>query len=129
MRTDELIGEKLDYWVASAGGWELDTSGSSWWQLATGIGGGDGGFYIDMGECHKWSPSTDWGQGGPIVEATDITLIKIGDTWEAGMQGDLEASGAAVSFCGNGSSGETPLIAAMRAFVRSAFGEEVTDEL
>jgi hypothetical protein len=68
-------------------------------------------------EQQRWfSPSTDWPQGGPIIDRENIT-------WD----------GQAATICRhvNGKYpkwseyGPTPLIAAMRAFVASKLGDEV----
>lgn len=61
-----------------------------------------------------WNPSTDWSQGGPIIERERIEL-------RCHMQS------APWSAMGNGTyaEGPTPLIAAMRAYVASKFGDTV----
>lgn len=58
--------------------------------------------------------STDWSQGGPIIERKGIQLARVGDVWEAWV----DADGV---FC----QGPTPLIAAMRCYVTSELGDEV----
>ena len=56
--------------------------------------------------------STDWSQGGPIIERESIDIMKVGFTqWRAD--------------CGPAVTGPTPLIAAMRAFVTKKFGAEI----
>lgn len=77
----------------------------------------------------KWSPSTDWQYGGPIIErerimlacAPDITqdAAKAGTLWRATI-GYWDAAAGATQ-C----DGRTPMIAAMRAYVSSKLGEEV----
>lgn len=71
-----------------------------------------------------WSPSTNWSQGGPIIERERIDIINNGSEWAAGF--DVEQWQVAM---GVGlpriAYGPTPLIAAMRAYVASKFGEEV----
>ncbi len=65
--------------------------------------------------------STDWAQGGPIIEREGIQLALVGDfCWEASRNADGV-------FC----LGRTQLIAAMRCFVASKLGDEVDvpDEL
>lgn len=59
--------------------------------------------------------STDWSQGGPIIEREGIE-INLGspDKWVASIGGEREIE-----------TGLTPLIAAMRAYVASKMGEEV----
>jgi len=61
-----------------------------------------------------WSPSTDWAQGGPIIEREKIELFHYGasDTWEGQIIEHVQY-------------GPTPLIAAMRCYVASKLGDEV----
>lgn len=74
-----------------------------------------------------YSPSTDWGQGGPIIEGEGIAVYLmpggVGGKWraESGM-GYKDNTLAA---------GPTALIAAMRCYVASKLGDEVEipDEL
>ena len=64
--------------------------------------------------------STDWAQGGPIIEREKISVLDTGDAskWEARVW-----NGAALNFrC---LYGPTPLIAAMRCYVASKLGDEV----
>jgi hypothetical protein len=72
----------------------------------------------------KWRPSTDWAQGGPIIEREWIDLHSIGiTTWRANvMNEDGKVFWA---------DGPTPLIAAMRCYVTSKLGLkiDVPDEL
>lgn len=82
-------------------------------------------------ELATYAPSTDWEQGGPIIEREEIELhvlaswiavelhptYKLGDMWEANIwppDRDL------ITFCG-----PTPLTAAMRCYVASKLGDEV----
>jgi hypothetical protein len=60
-------------------------------------------------------PSTDWAQGGPIIERERITIEWTGDpdSWCACIMADQEVYGP------------TPLIAAMRVYVASKLGDEV----
>lgn len=62
--------------------------------------------------------STDWAWGGPIIEREGIDLYQSG-CWAA------EVGGA------NRQEGRTPLVAAMRCYVKSRLGNEVNvpDEL
>lgn len=62
--------------------------------------------------------STDWAQGGPIIEREAInTRVACGvDIWEAETWTDGQQF-----FAG----GSTPLIAAMRCYVASKLGDEV----
>lgn len=80
-----------------------------------------------------WWPSSHWHQGGPIIERENMAVCRddeIDPHWVAGWQtssdeGDEPQPGfrrvAAEFWVG----GPTPLIAAMRAYVASKFGEEI----
>ena len=62
--------------------------------------------------------STDWAQGGPIIERERISFVspnEVIDEWEAIHPTQMH----------NESYGTTPLIAAMRCFVASKLGDEV----
>ena len=67
--------------------------------------------------------STDWAQGGPIIERQRISTQTTEDYWDADLTTE---SGAFIQ-----SIGDTPLVAAMRAYVASKLGDEikVPDEL
>lgn len=72
------------------------------------------------GPACSYSPSTDWCDGGPIIEREKITLSAnrtpaVG--WDAWI---YDSATPAVN-------APTPLLAAMRYFVASKFGPEVPD--
>ena len=101
IKTAELTGAALD-WAVSACigiGWEM----------------GD----IDANEYGPgFKPSTDWGDGAPIIEQEIAKIERFSDAlWEA------------TAFTNNAQdfvqTGPTPLIAAMRCFVFSKLGNEV----
>jgi len=62
-----------------------------------------------------FEPSTNWSQGGPIIERENIALYPHGD-------GTYEAE---VFLNPKRGVGPTPLIAAMRCYVASKLGDEV----
>lgn len=63
-----------------------------------------------------WKPSTDWSQGGPIIEREKIsTMWSLNNQWHACT--GFSAQGHLL--------GPTPLIAAMRCYVASKLGDEV----
>lgn len=72
-----------------------------------------------------YSPSTYWSQGGPIIERESISVIPFDDRWEARCASSLTPA----RFMER--RGPTPLIAAMRCYCASKFGDEVDvpDEL
>ena len=114
MKTNELTGTALNWAVAKCEG-----------LLA--IHGGNLQIYRGQLKVHPsslgtvYTPSTDWAQGGPIIEREGITVIHIGEDWEDTWQarkGDGHWQGYL-------SGGQTPLIAAMRCYVASTLGVEV----
>lgn len=100
MKTADLIGPALDWAVAKCEG-EKYQAETVW---------NDIGFEYPP---HRYS--TDWAQGGPIIELETYCLQHI-------QMFDQEwvASGS-----GNSEYGPTPLIAAMRCYVASKLGNEV----
>lgn len=70
-------------------------------------------------------PSTDWSQGGPIIERERILIQP-----EIGKEGANNAW-SAIAVDGFEEFGPTPMIAAMRCFVASRMGEniQIPDEL
>lgn len=100
MKTSELAGSQLDFWVARAEG--VDASTDS--QL-------------------KFTPSTDWAQGGPIIEREKIMVAWNASEWMAGVTNFVDRSE------GHLSKGPTALVAAMRAFVTSRLGDVVSDDV
>jgi hypothetical protein len=108
MKTSELTGAALDWAVGEASGVPIYRSGKTLSRMDV-----DGGIY--------WQPSTDWSQGGPIIEREELTLshsfydhVFYGRTrpWCAEKKGRMEY-------------GSTPLIAAMRCYVVSKLGDEI----
>lgn len=93
MKTSELTGAALDWAVARCEGREWNTYAAN------------------------EHPSTDWAQGGPIIEREWIDLHCVNDSlWEA----ECPAVGGLAM-----QNGPTPLIAAMRCYVASKMGDEV----
>ena len=105
MKTSELIGPALDWAVAKI-------TNPQWWE--EGYMDGDPTAALDMDDGATYSPSTDWAQGGPIIEREKIALEywHDGDYWQA-------TSNTRDSF------GPTPLIAGMRAYVASRLGDNI----
>lgn len=101
MKTGELTGALLDYWVARAEGFEWASN-------------------IAPEKARGVPPySTDWVEGGPLIERYGVELGKI--------------SGIYLAFCIDSKrktvrgDGFTPLQAICRAVVRAKFGDEVPD--
>ena len=102
MKTTELIGPALDWLVAKCEG-HIRSDGGTYageWQGRVG-----------------YAPSTNWSQGGPIIERERISVEPFKNTgkWSAFKfdTGDCEISAP------------TPLIAAMRCYIASRIGDEV----
>lgn len=126
MKTAELTGAHLDYWVAKAEGFQV---------LSTKPGGRsgllvwDGGALLSVANEAGYRPSTDWAQGGPIIERESISVGKRVDMpagprqWDAFIDSTFSPQGRSPHAWW----GSTPLIAAMRAYVASKFGDEVSD--
>jgi hypothetical protein len=118
MKTSELTGAQLDHWVARANGW---TFGPPHKTLECDIWRDVDGTFVGCAPASAYKPSTDWSQGGPIIERECINITTKsnpdmgGNQWMAIYPRNFASRG----------SGPTPLVAAMRAFVTRKFGEEV----
>jgi hypothetical protein len=93
--------------------------------------GGVGPYCITTGPF-VFNPSEDWRLGGLIIERERIDWVSSGTEWKAGFSADIDSSGYGSSLVQwiafeHEQAGSTPLIAAMRAFVASKFGDEVPD--
>lgn len=64
-----------------------------------------------------YSPTTNWKQGGAVIEAARITVEVKHDGWWVAMVYDINDAPQWMSV------GETPLVAAMRCYVKSKFGD------
>jgi hypothetical protein len=111
MKTSELEGALLDYWVARAEGLDAELSDGVCFIPRTGV---------------IFRASTNWAQGGPIIERERIEINPRSDRgyWEwcaVPLLNDAE-------WWERFQYGITPLVAAMRAYVASKFGDEVADE-
>lgn len=112
MKTSELMGTALDWVVAKCEGFEIVAVRKD---RATFLDHADGGSLNEM----KINYSTDWAQGGPIIEREAITTRPLAKArWEADT---FDRDGNEFLF-----DGPTPLIAAMRCYVASKLGDEVT---
>ena len=117
-KTNELTGAALDWAVAKCEGatdFRYDTVATYWVTLD----GKDRA--LRSGWAQSYLPSTDWAQGGPIIERENMPIshspydhVFYGRTrpWCAEKKGRMEY-------------GPTPLIAAMRCYVASKLGDEV----
>ena len=75
----------------------------------------------------RFNPSTDWAQGGPIIEREGISIVR--DEGYGYWQAVTDANSGSMfgpGLCGNNfQHGPTPLIAAMRCYVVSKLGDKV----
>jgi hypothetical protein len=125
IKTEDLTGAALDWAVATAQGWTRDTIGViNWGKHETHPA--PFGFWKEM-ECDFFSPSTDWAQGGPIIEREGIAVWRTADgVWCGTSATTGYGSGDYIDVYDYDSSrGPTPLIAAMRCYVVSKLGAEV----
>ena len=100
MKTSELTGAALDWAVAKCDQEWSDDDALLWVQ----------------DDEYRYAPSTDWAQGGPIIEREKIATDPDADDgqWAASTR-DAPCYWV----------GPTPLIAAMRCYVASKLGDEV----
>jgi hypothetical protein len=77
----------------------------------------------------NYRPSSDWADGGPIIESERISVWRYADldSWHAGTQFSCERDEGLQTL--HYYQGSTPLIAAMRCFIASKFGDEVEQGL
>lgn len=131
LNTNELIGPALDWAVAKCGGHSLPPfpgrSGVRECWINVSPAGHD-----------VFAPSTDWTQGGPIIEEEEIAIFKapelqsspsnIPAIWAACLSGEHTWIDTSAD---EEITGPTPLVAAMRCYVASRLGGEVDvpDEL
>lgn len=111
MKTSELIGPALDWAVAKCEGY------TDWCSEAEKL--------LPPRKEHGWvelyhlNYSTDWEQGGPIIEREKISID---------FDADPECGGPCAASTRDAPCywvGPTPLIAAMRTFVASKLGDEI----
>jgi hypothetical protein len=121
--------EGLSWWTRKSARWDQNDGYTDW------ILGSDGvfkKFWFDetasraghWREHDRFEPSTDWSQGGPIIEREEIGIRRNapcskGCEWQGSPS--ITAKGAG----GKWGYGPTPLVAAMRCFVASRLGDEV----
>jgi len=100
MKTSELTGHALNWAVAEADGCPVKGVNN---------------------RRNYWQPSTDWSQGGPIVEREVSMLMRTnGGDWIAQGSYDFANDTEAKRYYG-----KTLLEAAMRCYVASKLGDEV----
>ncbi len=118
MKTNELTGAALDWAVA-----KIEHPDLLW---GSGIGIHHASHQIVIPhlpepQCY-WSPSTNWAQGGPIIEREKINLSVQFYGWVAHHD---KYRGKEMNQPYYTQKADTPLIAAMRCFVASKLGDYV----
>lgn len=128
----ELEGALLDAAVALAEGWRRGNWGldgfrpdASGWTRPGKVAVGERTEDTEVYELEPWPWSTDWNYGGPIIEREHITIAAV----PAGEMAPLEWM-ATLNYIEAGCErtrmfDASPLVAAMRAYVASKFGEEI----
>jgi hypothetical protein len=112
MRTDELTGAALDWAVAECEG---DDTLAVYFDERS----GEPLCRDDWPDNQEFKPSTDWAQGGPIIERERLLIQP-----ELGKEGAGNAW-YCVAITPHDAYGATPLIAAMRCYVASKLGDEI----
>lgn len=109
VKVDDLTLQQIDilvarleglYEVSSHGGFAVKVGDDNLVRLTTG-----------SGRTFPFSPSTDWRQGGPIIERNDISIEFTSKGWRAHLAGNCSAAGS------------TLLEAAMRTRIKMTHGE------
>ena len=112
IKTAEATPLQLNWLVATCEGLEFDDEGKPIW-----FPDSDEYFAVPR---EVYSPSTNWAQGGPIIEREWICADRLMDgRWWACKRTN---AGDSMLFQ---NAGPTPLIAAMRCYVTSKMGDEV----
>lgn len=105
VKTSELVGPALDWAVLAA----LEVNGNqSYWKSQM----------LERPQSYTFRPSTDWSQGGPLIDEYDVGLAKM-------EYGDWCAAANCTEVSAFNDTGPTPLIAAMRAIVAAKLGDTV----
>jgi hypothetical protein len=131
IKTNELKGAALDWAVAKSKGITLYRSKEGGWMTA------DYGQFNPRHGAPWWNPSTNWGQGGPIIEREKIDLTAHLDYWEAKLWANREVLNGMTLAIATATlrskrvsnsirmNDPMPLVAAMQCFVSSKLGDEI----
>ena len=119
VKTAELIGPALDWAVGIATGGEqkpyqfADNIDAPFWEAWV---------FPDGYACSRWSPSTDWSQGGPLIEKYAVKVEHFpGETIASKANARIAMHSTAYW-----QSGPTPLVALCRAIVAAKLGDAVS---
>ena len=116
VKTSELTGHALDWAVATAEGEkaELNDGEIVTWRYVIGR---------EWRYRLVWEPSTNWAQGGPLIEREKISIEHMTGAGDAGA--DVWVATRIEHPAISEEQGSTPLEAAMRCYVASQLGDEV----
>lgn len=109
MKTSELTGAALDWAVAKCEGFSYERYECNRKKWENG--------------SHKpqhWQPSTNWAQGGPIIEREQIDTFNQDNGYAGAIKMATDDNPHPTPYFG-----PTPLIAAMRCYVASKLGDDV----
>ena len=126
MKTSELTGAALDWAVGVAEGIQWDSDDpevglyhrrSRYDRLV--LGALDYDIMEDWG-LTPYEPSTNWAQGGPIIEREGISVLyRVGVNMTASINGQYEQT---IGYMHKGNIG---LLVAMRCYVASKLGDDI----
>ena len=114
LKTSELKGAALDWAVAKC---LPDDTVRIYFEEETGEK-----LFLDDWEVPEFSPSTDWAQGGPIIEREWLDITPWPNESREDMRWHCQQHDTANDFA---QYGPTVLIAAMRCYVASNLGDEI----
>ena len=140
VKTAELIGPALDWAVAETEGIQRFSMGNDWpgnsvvadaaYRDRVLICNLLGRLVVERGGwSNEWSPSTDWAQGGPLIEKYQVATIPEAHDGQAGTE--CSEKWYAVIYYDGGEQYtaercDSPLIAACRAIVAANLGDVVS---
>ena len=125
MKVHDLAEAKLDFWTAKAAGIPEP-------RILDGvcmIGASQGKQTAFGTPMVHYRPSSHWADGGPLMESERISVWRYPDldSWHACVEFGFERDEGLKAK--HYYQGPTPLIAAMRCFISSKLGNEVSPEL
>jgi hypothetical protein len=115
IKVSELTGAALDWVVAKCEGWRLCDKHPPMLKHYHPNSAHTTRLYVE-----DLPYSTDWAQGGPIIEREEISISReFTSAWAAWASAPIRDEAEAFGY------GPTPLVAAMRCYVASKLGDEV----
>lgn len=111
-KTSELTGDALDWAVAKALEMHVWPTRGGWFTFDSDAYSEYRNDYNDD-KLQSFRPSTNWAQGGWIIERERISVLTCCGEWQADIDEGVRYYG------------KTPLVAAMRCYVTSKLSDEV----